>query len=426
MLQAFGVANGYVHVVKLSGNDHFLVYGVVNDGGAPGEGTSDGSYVAGQAVPPITSFSVGADIALTYPNLPVLSDEHTTVVPPAAGSDKYLVFAANMRNAAGLAGPVVLETTDLRTFTFAAGYTSPVMTAPIPFMSCKPAYDAEFDLNYASPGSVLQDPTRPPGNLMMVYEAENHCPGAVWQHDFYATVGFARSSDNGRTWPPPADAELGGPYRYPVLKAPTPEPTTPESPPVAMGNAIPSAFVDGNNLYVTYVAPGASSDGMLRVARAPLGGNETVTFSKWYDGAFGEPGIGGQDSGVLPARGCTGHQGMGQISHADALGLYLLTFVCSNSTQGAWYYSTATSLDRQNWTAPQPIANSQLPVTQGCATDGTGTAFDGWYPSFMSPGSPAGHTAKAGSVFYMSGCDRGGRTFLARTFTITAPPRPGP
>jgi hypothetical protein len=426
VLQSFGVANGYVHVVKLAGNDHFLVYGVVNDGGAPGQGTSDGSYVAGQAVPPITLFSVGPDLTLTYPNLPVLSDEHTTIIPPAPGSDTYLVFAANMKNAGGLSGPVVLETTDLRTFAFAAGYTSPVMTAPIAFSTCKAFYDPEFDLNYASPGSVLQDPTRPPGNLMMIYEAENHCPGAVWQHDFYVTVGFTRSSDNGKTWPPPVDSELGGSDRYPVLKALTPEPSSPENPQVAMGNALPSAFVDGTNLYVTYVAPGTASDGMIRVARAALGGTGPVTFSKWNDGAFSEPGIGGQDSGVLPARGCTGHQDMGQISYNDALGLYLMTFVCSSSTQGAWYFSTATSLDRENWTAPLLIANSQLPVTQGCATDGTGTAFDGWYPSFMSPGSPAGHTATTGFVFYMNGCDRGSRTFLARTFTITAPPRPAP
>ncbi len=426
VLQPFGVANGYVRVVKLTGNDRFLVYGVVNDGGAPGQGTSDGSYVAAQPVAPVTSFSVGLDLTLTYPDLPILSDEHTTVIPPAPGSDKYLVFAANMRNAAGLSGPVVLETTDLRTFTFAAGYTSPVMTAPIAFSTCKAFYDPEFDLNYASPGSVLQDPTRPPGNLMMIYEAENHCPGAVWQHDFYVTVGFTRSSDNGKTWPPPVDSELGGSDRYPVLKALTPEPSSPESPQVAMGNAIPSAFVDGNDLYVAYSAPGPAADGLIRVARATLGGSGTLTFSKWNNGSFSQPGIGGLDSGVMPSKGCSGHQGNGQINYNDALGLYLMTFVCSSSTQGAWYFSTATSLDRQNWTAPQMIDNSQLPVIQGCATDGTGSEFDGWYPSFMSPGSPAGHTSTAGSVFFMGGCDRGSRVFRARTFTIIAPSRPAP
>ena len=115
---------------------------------------------------------------------------------------------------------------------------------------------------------------------------------------------------------------------------------------------------------------------------------------------------------------------MGQISFNDSLGLYLMTFVCSSASQGAWYVSTATSLDRQNWTAPQMIENSGLPLIQGCATDGTGSAFDGWYPSFVSPGSPAGHTSTSGSVFFMNGCDRGSRTFLARTFTIDGPQRP--
>ena len=424
VLQSFGVANGYVRVVKLSGNSRFLAYGVVNDGSAPGQGTSDGSYVSGQAVVPVASFSVGPDITLTYPNLPVLSDEHTTVIPPASGSGPYLVFAANMKNAAGLGGPVVLETTDLRTFTFASGYASPVMTAPWPFTTCKAFYDPEFDLNYASPGSVVQDPTKPAGNLIMIYEAENHCPGAVWQHDFYATVGFARSSDNGKTWPAPVDAEMGGTDRYPVLKSATPEPTTAENPPVALGNAIPSAFVDGTNLYVTYLAPGPSSDGMVRVARAALGGSGAVVFSKWNGGGFTEPGIGGLDSTVLPAKGCTGHIGSSQISYNDALGLYLLTFLCTGADQGGWYYSAATSLDHQNWSAPQLIDGSQYPVVQGCASDGTGAAFDGFYPSFVSPGVAAGHTGASGTVLFMNGCDRGGRTFLARTFTIGAPPRP--
>ena len=47
---------------------------------------------------------------------------------------------------------------------------------------------AEFDENYAAPGAVLQDPTLPGGNLMMLYEVENHCPGGVNQQPYYATV----------------------------------------------------------------------------------------------------------------------------------------------------------------------------------------------------------------------------------------------
>ena len=144
------------------------------------------------------SISVGPDQTLNYPsNMTILPDEHTTFFPPAAGSNSYTVFAAG--NVGSLKGTVVLQTTDLTSFTPASGYNSPVMSPPVAFTSCNPVYDAEFDENYSDPGSVLQDPTRPPGNLMMFYEAENHCPGGVWQQPFYASMGFARSSDNGVT-----------------------------------------------------------------------------------------------------------------------------------------------------------------------------------------------------------------------------------
>lgn len=137
----------------------------------------------------------------------------------------------------------------------------------------------------------------------------------------------------------------------------------------------------------------------------------------------------GQDSGVLPARGCQGYQTMAQISYNDALREYMLTYVCVSSkanpsgtlepSQGAWYFSTATSLDSQNWTAPRLIENSQYALSSACGPGGSGAAFDGWYPSFMSPGVAAGHVSSAGTVFFLNGCDTGARTFSSRTFTIT-------
>jgi hypothetical protein len=80
----------------------------------------------------------------------------------------------------------VLQTTDLQTFHFAdsLGFPRQVMTSPVLITQCNPAYVAEFDANYAAPGSVVQDPTLPPGNLIMIYEAENHCPGGVNQQPF--------------------------------------------------------------------------------------------------------------------------------------------------------------------------------------------------------------------------------------------------
>jgi hypothetical protein len=113
---------------------------------------------------------------------------------------------------------------------------------------------------------------------------------------------------------------------------------------------------------------------------------------------------------------------MGEITRNDDLGLYMMIFVCNPSSSGkaAWYYSTATSLDRQNWTVPQPIANCEEAVVSPCnRSDNTGSKFDGFYPSFMSPGAPAGHTQLTGRAFFMDGCDTGARTLGSREFVIT-------
>ena len=376
------------------------------------------------------SISVGPDLPLNYPaGMTTLPDEHTTIIPPAPGSSTYLIFASS-NVSPGVAGTVALQSFDLRSFALAAGYpTNPVMSPPVAFTKCNPTYDTEFDENYSGQGSVLQDPTLPPGNLMMFYEAENHCPGGVWQQPFYATIGFARSSDNGVTWPAPRNGPMGGPDRYPVLRLAAPEPAS-EPVPGPMGNAIPAAFVDNGYVYVVYVAPpgpGFVGDGKLRIARAQLGGNGQLSFLKWYNGAFSQPGIGGFDNGFLPAGGCVGAQNMGAISRIDSLGKYLLTFVCRSDQAvppvGAWYFSVATSLDLQDWSVPQMIANSQYPLSVPCPGGiNYGASLDGWYPSFTSPGSPTGHLSLGGYVFFLNGCDIStSRVFNARTFTITGP-----
>jgi hypothetical protein len=393
------------------------------------------------------TFSVGPDEALSYPtDLVNLPDEHTTILPPKHRFDPYLFFSSSsLKGESG--GAIALESFDLKTFDFPSGYQPHVMTPPIDFTTCKSVYDPEFDLNYAAPGSVLQDPTLPPGNLIMIYEAENHCPGSaasttppVWQRPFYATVGFARSSDNGKTWPQPVDSEFGGADRHPVLKGPVAQPPT--NFPGNMGDAIPSGFVDRNFLYIVYsFTAGAQSDGLIRIARAKLEGDDhesgedqdspgkndhQLTFLKWNNGAFSEPGIGGVDTGVLPASGCPGRQVMPELNYNDDLGLYLMIFVCnSNSVDGhaAWYFSTAASLERQDWTEPQLIVNSRQPIISPCnLKDNSGSSFDGFYPSFMSPEARAGHTRNSGRVYFLNGCDTAlPRAFMSRTFTIAGP-----
>jgi len=142
---------------------------------------------------------------------------------------------------------VVLESADLQTFKFATdlGYNPRVMTTPNAGGTCNPTFATEFDEDYAAPGYVVQDPTLPAGNLVMLFEAENHCVNGVYNGGTgYASTGFARSSDNGKTWPAPQNGLTGGPNRYPVLQSLT-----------ASAEPIDKSL-DGNSyLYATYQHP---------------------------------------------------------------------------------------------------------------------------------------------------------------------------
>ncbi|HUL91906.1 MAG TPA: hypothetical protein VLV56_06110, partial [Burkholderiales bacterium] len=155
-----------------------ILLALVQCGGGGGSGSS--------GPPTISSFAVSADLTVMYPNLLTdpnhlqdLPDEHSTFIPTGAGPNSYLVFSASKVASGPTGGAVVLQTSDLQTFAFATGYNFQVFVPPVAINACNPTYDgaSQFDENYAAPGSVVQDPTLPAGNFIMLYEAENHCPG---------------------------------------------------------------------------------------------------------------------------------------------------------------------------------------------------------------------------------------------------------
>ena len=81
-----GLSNGYARIRKTSGNDLFIAYGVVNDGGAAGGGTSDGSLVA----------AGGSDgllpVVLDVPGSPSYRTELTLANPSSATATVRLTF----------------------------------------------------------------------------------------------------------------------------------------------------------------------------------------------------------------------------------------------------------------------------------------------------------------------------------------------
>ena len=413
--------------------------------GEPKDFIFDSSFGPG----PTIAASDEAVLTLVDP-IDLVPDEHSSFLLPATATDPFLFFEAG-RN--GTTGALVLQTdSNLQSFGLATGYSSPVLGSPKLFDECAttgdPAgLDGEWDENYAAPGSVLQDPTLGAGNLIMVYEGENHCRsdsvGVVHNvQPYYATAGFARSSDNGMTWPAPQVATTG-PLRLPILGGPDSKPPYDGGTPMAVGDAIPSAYIKGSCLYVVYAnhpGPAATSKAIaIQIARAQLDGTTNPpTFNKYLVtdgiGAFDSDGLSGAGTNVIPftpigapfaTPTCTGTQFQPGLSFNDALRRYVMTMVCevsSISGELAWFYSTATSLDMQDWTPPQIIENTQA-TTSACLDNANGIDFDGWYPSLYNVNLPAGHTGKNNIAFYMDGCNLSkSRSFNSRSVTVTPDP----
>ena len=365
--------------------------------------------------------------------------------------------------------------------------TGPVGSCPV-VADGNPAHqDQTFDMHYAAPGSVVKDPTSGPGALLMVYEGTNACIGnaggpLLSDEDDYISLAIATSLDYGKSWPTyrgtptfnfvplPGINQSQGPNapmgalgenvcmgndcastpptsygRYPVVTPPTSlaslmaagKPLT-----AKFGEQEISGFVDdvaGNPAPYLYV-----NSGDARVARVQLnGGSAPLTFQKWNGQAFASPGLGGEESSVLPAgpfENCEApaqNQFGSSISYVEDTQQYLLTFVCvspgdpalgevAGAAQGAaWFYSTSYDLsDQTQWTTPREITGSwsKFDNSGGCPD------YKGWYPTFMSLGKDVGHLSLTGYVFYLWGCQGagtpGGRQFSSRIFTITTAPSP--
>ena len=403
---------------------------------------------------PSISFSVSDDRALSYPSsFHYLPDEHTSImpVPGQPGLHNFFVVMVNAVGSHWYGGTFVLQSPNLTNLFLASGFGKPdhgqaVFWGPHSG-TCDYSTVTHFDEQYAGPGSVLQDPTLPPGNLTMIYEAEIHCPqapkGAVAG---WTSIGVARSSDGGKTWPLPI-AQPGyekdwleyGNGRYAGITIPGTPPTTAYD--QFFSDGLPSAFIDDRDpsgdyfIYVPYKftgAPGAKADAKIHIARAKIGDRsghrETgqLHFRKWYQGGWTQEGRGGLEDGIGDRCAPIYGEGGAQIEYNDALGLYMMTFSCTTiicpggkcePSKFSLFYSTATSLAAQDWTTPQLIENSTYPYEPDPKSKGHNN-IDGGYPSFMSPGCEPGHLGLSGTVFIMKGDGLGERSFASRSFTI--------
>jgi uncharacterized protein (TIGR03437 family) len=352
----------------------------------------------------------GSGNAINTFNAAAAADEHSSVFAPGTlGSNgDYLFFIASGSNGNPGIGTVVLSggkgpdpkgqwTLDIPKTdgygTYPGGFgqvfrqASSEANCPSVASGKAADQDATFDLNYAAPGSVVVDPTGPPGSLLMVYEGTNTCVGSTGGPRSGAGTGYisaavATSLDYGKTWPtyrgtstfrfvamPGVNATQGPNLtmgatgdkvcmgndcsatppeaygRYPVLMPPVSMATVMAAGQTLQGNmgdSQVSAFLDDVSgsaapyLYLVHnYLPGSGGGSDLALARAQLnGGAAPLSFSKWNGQTFDTPGIGGAEAQLLPngsfascgaaTQGRTG----GSIEYLDATQQYLLLFTC--------------------------------------------------------------------------------------------------
>lgn len=237
------------------------------------------------------------------------TDEHSTVFPPGylGGNRDYLFFVASGSKGVNPdIGMMVLSspgpdnhgqwTAQPATANGYGSYSAgpgQVFLPPLkPFACPVKEQDSTFDLNYGAAGTVFKDPTSESGRLLMVYEGNNDCIGAVGGQklgsDSYQTIGVATSVDGGRSWP--RYASKGAYVSAPLPQAdPVGSPTTdygPQAPfgamgqDVCMGNVCPP-HVPANYGRYEVLSPSASLDGLMQnktVLNGQLGHSEPSAF----------------------------------------------------------------------------------------------------------------------------------------------------
>jgi hypothetical protein len=291
---------------------------------------------------------------------------------------KETIYTAGQRNSLGLSfwpdgNMGVAAAGNGNIHFYAANSTNPVRTTgtlsnPGQSKQSVGIYNLKGSYNYLAGGPVYEDPTS--GARLMLYHAEKHFGNA---QNYYTTLGLAVSRD-----PAGLQFEDLGLVVEPNISSPMYHS-------IDIGGG--SLSVLNGDLYIhyrDYLANGTSAE--LATAKAPLAtvldnalNRQGTSFTKYYNGAWNQPGRGGLASPLE-----TGNPGNAWSSVAYNSYLNQLVMVSSqvSQTDGGNLYM-ATSSDGVNWGSRQAIVTDY------------GEQF---YPSLVGTGSDP---AKTGSSFYV-------------------------
>lgn len=279
--------------------------------------------------------------------------------------------------------------------------------------------------DYVNGGHVYSDPTT--GMLLMFYHAEKWPQG--YSQVIYGLYGMAKSTDGGETW-----TDLGEivtpqmPYQDQI-----PAGVNPSSLAVPMPGA---PYVVAGNYFYVYFKDRASSSSpttWLAVARAPVAQvvqaalhNDTVVdWSKYYDGNWNEPGLGGRASSLEVGNPQARWY---DVSYNDYLHEYLMITSASSSATDTELYQV-DSPDGLNWGArhvvEEDFGSNFYPTIVGLGNDTriTGSQFYVYYAR-----SNIGYAAwdDATLVRRLVSCQQGPKPSTSTIATVPPPTSNGP
>lgn len=234
------------------------------------------------------------------------------------------------------------------------------------------------DVAHASGGPLYHDDAS--GQLLLVYHGETFRHGD--HRDFWSFIGMAVSDDGGATF-----EDLG---RVVTSDLAEDDPDRPRPVEVGSGGFVVRDgwfhlyFHDRNALRVRRdlcVARARLTD-VLAAARA----RRAPTFAKYHEGAFGEPGLGGRASELLPGlrhRVCW--LDVAYLEPHDRFMLVHSTIETLRDRQAMWNLAVALSPDGVTWDAPQLLEHDPVPAETlyvtidsggACQRTVTGDRFD--------------------------------------------------
>lgn len=220
---------------------------------------------------------------------------------------------------------------------------NPISNSAFPEIKIK---NLKESFTYASGGPVYRDAS---GMLLMIYHAENDV--TLGSETFYSYLGMAKSTDNGNTW-----IDLGLFITPEIVDNISYAEDVGSGPFVIVGDYIYVYFKDTLKMVDTRydVNFAVARAKLVDVVQAARDSDAVVSWSKYYHGAWEEPGLGGRsdpiETGDLPTSNF-------DVAYDSTTHKFVAIITGNLNDHMKLYYIEST--DGIHWSARQPVDISE-------------------------------------------------------------------